>query len=135
MAVVGGALALVGLFLSWFQLSDKATDTTLSLSGWDLATSDKSPFESNDPYLLLALGILGVAVGAVLFLGKVRPIARVAAIVVGAAAIAVVVRDWMSAADIVKDTANAELKQEVGFFLPIVGGALLIVGALLPAKK
>ena len=45
------------------------------------------------------------------------------------------VADWMSAADIVKDTANAELEQEVGFFLPIVGGVLLAVGGVLPAKK
>lgn len=133
LAIAGGALALVGLFLSWFKLTVGGSD--LSISGWDLASSDKSPFESNDPYLLLALGIAGLAVGAALFLGKFRPIARIAAILIGAGIVAVVARDWMSAADIVKDTPGAELKQEIGFFLPIAGAVLLVVGAVLPAKK
>ena len=41
----------------------------------------------------------------------------------------------MSAADLVKDQPGVEITQQVGFFLPIVGGVLLAVGAALPAKK
>lgn len=136
-SVAGAALVLVGLFLSWFTLESKSTDESLSISGWDLASSDTSPFESNDPYLLLALGIVGLAIGAALFLGKMRQIARIAAIVAGIAVIGVVLRDWMSAASLVEDkgTSDTELKQAFGFFVPIVGGVLLAVGGVLPAKK
>lgn len=132
-ALAGGVLAVIGLFIGWFKVSLAGASKTFS--GWDLASSDQSPFESTDPYLILVLGLVGIAAGALLFMGKMRPIARIVAAVAGVAVIIVVLRDWMTASDLIKDTAGAEIKQEVGFFLPIVGGVLLAVGAVLPAKK
>jgi len=132
-AVVGGLLAVIGLFIGWFELSAGGGSETFS--GWDLASSDSSPFESNDPYLLLALGIVGIAIGALLFLGKFRPIARIAAVVVGVAIVAVVLRDWMTASDLVKDWPGVKISQQVGFFVPIVGAVLLGAAAVLPARK
>lgn len=131
--MIGGVLTVIGLFIGWFELTTPAG--TQTIKGWDLASSDTSPFSSNDPYLLLVLGLVGIAVGAALFLGKFRTIARVIAVVAGVAAILVVLRDWMTASDLVKDSAGWKLTQQVGFFVPIIGGVLTAVAAVLPANK
>ena len=47
----------------------------------------------------------------------------------------VLVRDWLSIVDIVKDIPGAKVTQEFGYYLGIAGGALTIVAALLPGKK
>ena len=80
-ALGGGVLAAIGLFIGWFKLS--AGDLSETYSGWDLATSDTSPFESSDPYLLLVAALVGIAAGVLLFMGKMRPIAASPAVVAG----------------------------------------------------
>ncbi len=131
-ALVGGALTLVSLFTAWIG----ADGTSKTVTGWDLTSGD--PFiglESNDPYLLLALSIGAVVIGLLLFTGKARSALRIAAVLVGATIISVLVRDWLSIADIVKDIPGAKITQEFGYYLGIAGGALTIVAGLLPGKK
>lgn len=131
-ALIGGALTLVGLFTAWIGVD--GTNTTAT--GWDLTSGDTSiGLESNDPYLLLALGIGALVLGLLLFTGKARTMVRIAAVLVGAAIIGVLVRDWLSIVDIVKDIPGAKVTQEFGYYLGIAGGALTIVAALLPGKK
>ena len=131
--MLGGALALVGIFTAWIG----ADGSSGTVKGWDLTSGDKF-FKSNDPYLLLAIGIAIIAVGVALFLGKVKPLAKAAAIVAGLAVIGICVRDWTSIADLVKKSPRFDgvnIKAQFGFYLTIAGGALAIVGGVLPAKK
>ncbi|CAN5634273.1 hypothetical protein BH10ACT1_BH10ACT1_26310 [soil metagenome] len=132
-ALIGGVLVLIGLFTAW--IGNNQTDDTIT--GWQLATDDKIGLESKDPYLLLALGIVALVIGVALFLGKGRPIMRIAAVVVGVAVIGTMVRDWLSIVDLVKDTfpSNVKVSQKFGYFIGIAGGAVTIVAALLPGKK
>ena len=130
--LVGGALTLVGLFTAWIG----SDSTSKTVTGWDLASGD--PFiglESKDPYLILALGIGAVVLGLLLFTGKARTVVRIAAVLVGATIIGVLVRDWLSIVDIVKNIPGAKVTQEFGYYLGIAGGALTIVAALIPGKK
>ena len=131
-ALIGGSLTLVGLFTAWIGVDGTSTTAT----GWDLASGEPSiGLESTDPYLLLALGIGALVLGLLLFTGKARTMVRIAAVLVGAAIIGVLVRDWLSIVDIVKDIPGAKVTQEFGYYLGIAGGALTIVSALLPGKK
>lgn len=123
---------MIGVFIGWFKSTKD--DVSTVLSGWDLTRSGHD-LSSPDPYGVLALGVIGLAVGVLLLIGKFRPIVRIAAVVIGVALIGVMIRDWLSAAEVVEDEAGWKLDQQVGFFLPIAGGVLLGVGALLPIKR
>lgn len=130
-AMVGGVLALVGLFTAW--VGSNQTDATTS--GWDLISGDKG-LKSNDPYLILALGIGALVIGLLLFTGVARPLVRIAAVVVGVAVIAVALRDWLSIVDLVKDaSSDVEITAQFGFYLTIAGGIVTAAAALLPAQR
>ena len=132
-AIIGGVLVLVGIFSAW--LGSDVTSATIK--GWDLTSGDKF-LKSSDPYILLALGIVALAIGVALFLGKVKGLVKVAAIVLGLAVVGICVRDWMSISDLVKKNAafqGVTIKSKFGFYLTIAGGVLAAVGGLIPAKK
>lgn len=130
-ALVGAVLVLVGLFTAW--LGNNITDDTLS--GWELLDGDNG-FETSDPYLLLALGIVGLAVAVALFRGVARTPMRIVAVVVGVAVVVTHARDWMDIADIAKKLPQGvEITAQFGFYLGIAGGVLVALSALMPAKK
>ncbi len=142
LAIVGGVLALAGVFTPW--IGGNRTDATLT--GFDLTSGDKGfdvgrsallTFESMDPYIIAALGVVAVVAGLLLFTGKARPIMRIAAIVAGVAIVGLVAYDWTQLAQVVKDGAGSdfEISAKIGFFLTIVGGVVTAVAALMPAKK
>jgi hypothetical protein len=124
-------LVLVGLFTAW--LGSNVGDETIT--GWELLDADNG-FETSDPYLLLGLGIAGIAIAAALFLGKARTPVRIVALVAGAAVVVTHIRDWMDIADIAEALpVGVEITAQFGFYLGIAGGVLLAVSALLPAKR
>lgn len=130
-ALVGSLLVLIGLFTAW--LGNNVTDDTLT--GWELLDGDNG-FDTSDPYLLLALGIVGVVLAAALFRGLARTPVRIVAILVGVAVVVTHARDWMDIADIAKALPQGvEITAQFGFYVGVVGGVLLAVSALLPAKK
>lgn len=127
----GALLVLVGLFTAW--LGSNASDETIT--GWELLDSDNG-FETTDPYLLLGLGLVGLAIAIVLFTGRARTPARIGALVAGVVVVVTHARDWLNIADIAeKLPLGVEITAQFGFYLGIVGGVLLAVSALLPAKK
>lgn len=128
-ALVGGILTLVGLFTAWVRGGSDQT-----LTGWSFASGDEF-LKSNDPYLILGLGIAALVLGVLLFTGTARSMVRIAAIIVGVAIIATPIRDWLSIVDIVEANPGASAKQEFGFFLTIAGGVVTAIAALLPGKK
>lgn len=130
-AVLGGILTLVGLFTAWIgtNVNDETT------SGWALASGDEG-LKSNDPYLILALGIGALVLGVLFFTGAARLIVRIAAVVVGVAVVATVVRDWVSISDLAEDLpSTVEITAQFGFYLTIAGGVVTAISALMPAKK
>lgn len=131
LAIIGAILVLVGVFSPWLG-SNQGSDT---ITGWKLREAS-SGFETKDPYLLLAIGIVAIIVAIVLFVGIARTLARVVVVLLGLAVILTHVRDWVDISDIVeKLPTSVKITAEYGFYLGIVGAVLLIVAALLPAKK
>lgn len=138
LAILGGLATIVGLFLPWLESNQDGVDAS---SGWDLTSgwapaSGANELTSNDPYIVLGLGIAALVIGFMLLQGVARPIARIAAIVVGVAVIGVLVYDWLQVTDHISDMASSiEVTQAFGSFVTIGGGVLTALGAILPAKK
>ena len=131
MVILGAILTLIGLFTAWIGINKP--DTTFS--GWALVSGDEI-LKSNDPYLILALGVAALVVGVVLFTGTARSIVRIAAVVIGLAVIGIAARDWLSITDVAKDfPSDVKLTAQFGFYLTIAGGIITAVAAVLPAKK
>lgn len=141
LAVLGGALAIAGTFLVW--VTNNATDS--GLSGWDLTSGDKGflvggrllTLDSPDPYIIVALGVVAVVVGALLFTGTARNVMRLVAVVTGVAIVGLLARDWTTMASVISDNAptSFEISAAPGFYLVGAGGVLTALAALLPAKK
>jgi len=141
-AVIGAVLTIVGVFTPW--VTNNQTDA--GLSGWDLTSGDKGfvltgggllTFKSADPYLVLLLGLVGLIAAVVLFMGRARSVGRVVSVIVGVLIVGLVIRDWTSMADVVSTRAPSsfEISSSTGLYLCIAGGALLVLAAIMPAKK
>jgi len=137
-ALLGALLTLVGIFTPWVGnngsvgVSGRGKD----LSGWDL-TSGNNFLKSLDPYILLALAIVAIAVAVARFSGALHLIARIAAVVAGVAIVAILIRDWLSIVDVVKNTlpSSFKVKQKFGYFLAVAGGVVTAASGLLPNAK
>ena len=139
-ALLGGVLTLVSLFTAWIGSNSPHQTVT----GWDLTSGDavlslvsgrSIHFESTDPYFLVGLGLGALAVGVLLFTGTARSIVRVVAAAVGLAIVGVLVRDWLSIADVLQDISGAEVTRQFGYYIGLGGGVLTIIAAMLPGKK
>lgn len=137
-ALLGALLTLVGIFTAWVGSKGSAgvVGSGKDLSGWDLTSGDFF-LKSKDPYLLLVLALIAIAVGVARFAGALHPIARIAAIVVGVAIVAILIRDWLSIVDVVKNTlpSSFKVKQKFGYFLAVAGGVVTAASGLLPSSK
>lgn len=136
-AILGGIAILVGLFLPWLE-SNQEVDAA---SGWSLTSGwapapGTSELTSNDPYIVLGLGIAALVIGFMLLQGVIRPLARIGAIAVGAAVIGLLVYDWLQVTDHISDMSSSiEVTQAFGYFVTIGGAVVTALAALLPAKK
>ena len=119
------------------------TGTTLSLvgnedslTGWALATKADIRITTDDPYWLLALGIVALAVSVVLFV-RAMPALRIALAVVGLAIVGLTIYDLSSIRSVVQDTfSNDEaINFQLGLWLTLAGGIVCIVAACLPAAR
>lgn len=133
-ALVGAVLALVGIFSGWVTIERPGTSETIT--AFSMTTGDEV-FKSNDPYLLVVIAVLGIAVAVVLLAGFARALARVGAAIAGVAIVAITALNWLSIASFVEDNLSSEVEvtTAIGFYLAIAGGILLAVAALMPAKK
>jgi len=141
LAVLGGILTVVGIFMPWVKsnLSDNG------LSAWDLTSGDKGfrlpdgallTFESLDPYVILALGAGALLIGVLALSGSSRSLSKVLGAVVGLGIIGYIIRDWTSLASVVQEKAPSsfEVSSDIGFYLTIAGGALVLLSALMPSQ-
>jgi len=129
--LIGAVLALVGIFSGWVKLGNTGTVTAWSL------TEGEGLLKTQTPYVILAFAAAAVIVSLVLFTGIARPVARILAVLLGLAIIGVTAANWNEIASFVTDNFPSSFKAStaVGFYLTIAGGVLIIVSALLPAKK
>lgn len=129
--IIGAALALAGIFSGWVKLGDTGT-----VSAWSLTSGD-GLLKTQTPYVILVLAAAGVVVSLVLFTGIARTLARITAALLGIAIIGVAAANWGEIASFVTDNFPSSFKATtaIGFYFTIAGGVLLIVSALMPAKK
>lgn len=129
--LIGAVLALVGVFSGWVKLGDTGTVTAWSL------TEGEGLLKTQTPYAIVALAAAAVVVSLVLFTGIARPLARILALLLGIAIIGVTAANWAEIASFVTDNFPSSFKATtaIGFYLTIAGGVLVILSALMPAKK
>lgn len=133
-ALIGAALTIVGVFSGWVTLDPGGNSETVS--GWSL-TGGGGLLKSNDPYAILALGVVGALIAILLFTGTARTLVRIAAVVVGVAIVAVAAVNWSSIASFVTDhlPTSFQASTAIGFYLAIAGGILIAIAGLFPAAK
>lgn len=129
--LIGAALALVGIFSGWVKLDDTGT-----VSAWSLTQGD-GLLKTQTPFVILAFAAAAVVVSLVLLTGIARTLARITAALLGIAIIGVTAANWAEIASFVTDNfpSSFQATTAIGFYLTIAGGVLVIVSALLPAKK
>ncbi len=140
LAALGGIVTLVGLFMPWV----KSGSSSAGLSGWDLTSGDKGfltdsgmlTFESPDPYVILVLAVGALITGLLAYSGGTRNLSRILGVVLGVGIIGLMIRDWSSLANVVETQAPStfEVSSDIGFYLAIAGGALVILSAAMPAQ-
>ncbi|MGN6693239.1 MAG: zinc ribbon domain-containing protein [Aquihabitans sp.] len=131
LGIIGAALALAGIFSGWVKLGDTGT-----VSAWSLTSGD-GVIKTQTPYVILALAAAAVVVSLVLFTGIARTLTRITAALLGVAIIGVTAANWAEIASFVTDNFPSAFKANtaIGFYLTIAGGVLVIISALMPAKK
>lgn len=134
LALVGSALAIFGVFSGWVTLDPGTNSETVT--GWSLTVGD-GLLKSSDPYLIVGFAVVGLVIAVALFTGIARPLARIAALLVGIGIVVVAALNWMAIASFVTDNlpSSFEATTAIGFYLAIGGGVLVAVSALMPAKK
>jgi Tryptophan-associated transmembrane protein (Trp_oprn_chp) len=149
LALVGGALLVIGSFLDWAEVS--GTGTTVTASGT----------EGMDGWITLVAGAIALVVGLAMMRGVGKRAVGVLAIVAGLVGGGVGVLDALTAKDSVLDSAAEELAREfggsveemralldaaidagdlgvtvaIGLYLVIAGGALAIVGGVITLRR
>lgn len=129
--LVGSILVLVGVFSGWVKLGNTGTVTAWSLTAGD------GLLKSQTPYVIVALAAAAVVISLVLLTGIARPLARIIALLLGIAIIGVTAANWAEIASFVTDNfpSSFEATTAIGFYFTIAGGVLVIIAALIPAKK
>lgn len=142
LGILGGLITALGAFSAWVS----GSVTGSSLSGWDLTSGDKGfrlasgallTFSSSDPYAVVGIGVVGMIVGVLLITGTARTLLRLLSVLLGIGVLVLLALDWSSLASVVADNAPSsfEITAEPGFYLTGAGGVLLILAALMPARK
>jgi hypothetical protein len=116
LALVASGLIAAGALLPWFEIGD---DT---VSGWTA---------SDDAKLLVGLACVGTVVSALLIGGARSMSLRLVLLVTGAAVLGVAVFDMVSVADL--DDVSASM--EIGLFLVLSGGTLLLAAGALARHR
>lgn len=129
--LVGAVLALVGVFSGWVKLGSTGTVTAWSL------TEGEGVIKTQTPYAIVALGAVALVAALLLFTGVARTPVRIVTALIGIGIVGVTAANWAEIASFVTDNfpSSFEATTAIGFYLTIAGGVLVVVSALLPAKK
>ncbi len=125
LGVVGGAIAVLAVFLTWIKVELGGIGST-SGTGWRTTQDGK---------IMLAIGIAAVILGAILFANRHFGL-RLLLLVAGVGAIAVGIRDLLDVGPVADEIKKTGLpvtghSAGIGLYLVLVAGVLLVLAALI----
>ncbi len=125
LGVVGGAIAVLAVFLTWIKVELGGIGST-SGTGWRTTQDGK---------IMLAIGIAAVILGAILFANRHFGL-RLLLLAAGMGAIAVGIRDLLDVGPVADEIKKTGLpvtghSAGIGLYLVLVAGVVLVLAALI----
>lgn len=134
LAIVGGLLMIVGVFMDWvvFDLGFLGTETVSGMEVLDELGSDEVSMYA--PMIALVIGVVSLLVGGVSLLGKADDMKRIMSIATIILAIIVVVFAFMFNGELSGDDYGI-VEAGAGLWIALVGGIVSAVGGVLGIVK
>jgi len=133
LALVGGALAAVGVFLAWIDIGG-----FIVITGWEYFDYGGSFEELNFymvPLIVLVLGVIAIALAGISIGGRTGGVSRLFFMVIGAA---LIVLPILFILDMNSGLFTTEQLMEIlgiGFYMSLLGGLLVSIASALPNAK
>lgn len=134
LAIVGGLLMIVGVFMDWvvFDLDFLGTETVSGMEVLDELESDEVSMYA--PMIALVIGVVSLLVGGVSLLGKADDMKRIMSIATIILAIVVVIFAFMFNGELSGDDFGI-VEAGTGLWIALVGGIVSAVGGVLGIVK
>ena len=134
LAIVGGLLMIVGVFMDWvvFDLGLLGTETISGMEVLDELESDEVSMYA--PMIALVIGVVSLLVGGVSLLGKADDMKRIMSIATIILAIIVVIFAFMFNGEVSDDDFGI-VEAGAGLWIALVGGIVSAVGGVLGIVK
>ena len=134
LAIVGGLLMIVGVFMDWvvFDLGFLGTETVSGMEVLDELGSDEVSMYA--PMIALVIGVVSLLVGGVSLLGKADDMKRIMSIATIILAIVVVIFAFMFNGELSGDDFGI-VEAGTGLWIALVGGIVSAVGGVLGIVK
>lgn len=134
LAIVGGLLMIVGVFMDWvvFDLGFLGTETVSGMEVLDELGSDEVSMYA--PMIALVIGVVSLLVGGVSLLGKADDMKRIMSIATIILAIIVVIFAFMFNGELSGDDFGI-VEAGAGLWIALVGGIVSAVGGVLGIVK
>lgn len=134
LAIVGGLLMIVGVFMDWvvFDLGFLGTETVSGMEVLDELESDEVSMYA--PMIALVIGVVSLLVGGVSLLGKADDMKRIMSIATIILAIIVVIFAFMFNGELSDDDFGI-VEAGAGLWIALVGGIVSAVGGVLGIVK
>ena len=134
LAIVGGLLMIVGVFMDWvvFDLDFLGTETVSGMEVLDELGSDEVSMYA--PMIALVIGVVSLLVGGVSLLGKADDMKRIMSIATIILAIVVVIFAFMFNGELSGDDFGI-VEAGTGLWIALVGGIVSAVGGVLGIVK
>ena len=133
LALIGGALAAVGVFLAWIDIGG-----LLVITGWEYFDYGGSFEELNFymvPLIVLVLGVIAILLAGISLGGKTGGGSRLFFVIIG---LALIVLPILFILDMNSGFFTTEQLMEIlgiGFYMSLAGGLLVLVAAVIPNAK
>ena len=134
LAIVGGLLMIVGVFMDWvvFDLDFLGTETVSGMEVLDELGSDEVSMYA--PMIALVIGVVSLLMGGVSLLGKADDMKRIISIATIILAIIVVIFAFMFNGEFSDDDFGI-VEAGAGLWIALVGGIVSAVGGVLGIVK
>ena len=134
LAIVGGLLMIVGVFMDWvvFDFGFLGTETVSGMEVLDELESDEVSMYA--PMIALVIGVVSLLVGGVSLLGKADDMKRIMSIATIILAIIFVIFAFMFNGELSGDDFGI-VKAGAGLWIALVGGIVSAVGGVLGIVK
>jgi len=130
LALIGGALAAIGVFMAWIDISG-----FIVITGWEYFDYGGSFEEFNFymvPLIVLVLGVIAIALAGISLGGRTGGGSRLFFILIG---LALIVLPILFILDMNSGFFTTEQLMEIlgiGFYMALLGGLLVLIASILP---